>query len=109
METNGRQEENAMKKYFSILAAALALCLSIAFVPAASTTSERPESLPTGQTPVVRQISVSRKTEEMVWVPTHGGKKYHKKSTCSGMKDPEKVPLSEAKEEGFTACKRCYR
>ena len=55
-----------MKKYFGILAAALALCLSIAFVPAASTTSERPESLPTGQTPVVRQISVSRKTEEMV-------------------------------------------
>lgn len=68
-----------MKKYFGILAAALALCLSIAFVPAASTTSERPESLPMGQTPVVRQISVSRKTEEMVWVPTHGGKKYHKK------------------------------
>lgn len=78
METNGRQEENAMKKYFGILAAALALCLSIAFVPAASITSERPESLPTGQTPVVRQISVSRKTEEMVWVPTHGGEKYHK-------------------------------
>ena len=98
-----------MKKYFGILAAALALCLSIAFVPAASTTSERPESLPTGQTPVVRQISVSRKTEEMVWAPTHGGEKYHKKSTCSGMKAPEKVPLSEAKEEGFTACKKCYR
>ena len=33
---------------------------------------------------------------------------YHSKSTCSNMKDPEKVTLSKAKAEGFTACKKCY-
>ena len=39
----------------------------------------------------------------------HGGKKYHSKSSCSGMKGPEKVSLSTAKQRGFTACKKCYR
>lgn len=56
----------------------------------------------------VQTISAGKKTEQMVWVPTHGGKKYHSKSTCSNMKDPEKVTLSKAKAEGFTACKKCY-
>lgn len=44
----------------------------------------------------------------MVWVPTHGGTKYHSKSTCSNMDDPEKVTLEEAKAMGFTPCGRCY-
>ena len=56
----------------------------------------------------LQTISAGKKTEQMVWVPTHGGKKYHSKSTCSNMKDPEKVTLSKAKAEGFTACKKCY-
>ena len=59
-------------------------------------------------TAAVQTISAGKKTEQMVWVPTHGGKKYHSKSTCSNMKDPEKVTLSKAKAEGFTACKKCY-
>ena len=46
----------------------------------------------------------------IVWnsVSRIDGKKYHSKSTCSNMKDPEKVTLSKAKAEGFTACKKCY-
>ena len=45
----------------------------------------------------------------MVWIPTKGGKKYHSKSTCSGMIDPEYVTLEEAYARGFTdACKRCH-
>lgn len=44
----------------------------------------------------------------MVWIPTNGGKKYHCKSSCSNMIDPEYVSLSEAIERGFTACGRCY-
>ena len=47
------------------------------------------------------------KTEEQVWI-LKTGKKYHKKSSCSGMKDPEKVSLSTAKDRGFTNCKKCY-
>ena len=44
----------------------------------------------------------------MVWIPTHGGTKYHSKSTCSNMDDPEEVTLEEAKARGFTPCGRCY-
>ena len=47
-------------------------------------------------------------TETMVWIPTHGGTKYHKTSSCSGMKEPEQVPVSEAKARGFEPCKKCY-
>lgn len=44
----------------------------------------------------------------MVWIPTHGGTKYHRFSTCSGMDDPEQVTLEEAQARGFTPCGRCY-
>ncbi len=43
-----------------------------------------------------------------VWIPTNGGKKYHSKSSCSGMKDPIQVSKSEAIRQGFTDCKKCY-
>ena len=46
--------------------------------------------------------------EEMVWIPTNGGTKYHSRASCSNMKDPQQVPLSEAKAQGFTPCKRCH-
>ena len=95
-----------MKKKFRVLAAALALCLSILCTPLASAgtaVSAQPAPVATAQT-----ISTSKKTEEQVWIPTHGGKKYHSKSTCSGMKGPEKVSISVAKQRGFTACKKCH-
>ncbi|MBR2319186.1 MAG: hypothetical protein IKA50_00190 [Clostridia bacterium] len=47
-------------------------------------------------------------TEEMVWVPTHGGTKYHKINTCSNMIDPNQVSLRQAVREGFSPCKWCY-
>ena len=96
-----------MKKRFRILAAALALCMSVAFTPASAATA-RTAAAPAGQTAAAATVSTNKKTEEMVWIPTHGGKKYHSKSTCSNMKDPEKVTLSNAKKQGFTACKKCY-
>ena len=46
--------------------------------------------------------------EVMVWIPTHGGTKYHSRSSCSGMEDPQQVTLEEAQALGFTPCKRCY-
>ena len=96
-----------MKKHFRILAVVLTLCLTLLSTPLASAGSVQAADCKTS-TAVVQTISASKKTEEMVWVPTHGGKKYHSKSSCSNMKDPEKVTLSEAKAEGFTACKKCY-
>lgn len=46
---------------------------------------------------------------EMVWIPTNGGTKYHRKSSCSKMKNPEEVTKSEAISRGFTPCGRCYQ
>lgn len=43
-----------------------------------------------------------------VWIPTLGGKKYHKSEGCSNMIDPRYVTLEEAEALGFTYCKRCY-
>lgn len=39
---------------------------------------------------------------------TDGGRKYHKGSSCSGMQNPSKISLSEAKSQGLEACKKCY-
>lgn len=94
-----------MKK-FRVLAAALAICLSIFCSPAAWAATPSVGNTAAG-TATVQTISTKKKTEEQVWIPKTG-KKYHKKSSCSGMKDPEKVSLSTAKDRGFTVCKKCY-
>ncbi len=44
----------------------------------------------------------------LVWVPTNGGKKYHRKSSCSKMIDPMQVTVETAVANGFTPCKKCY-
>ena len=46
--------------------------------------------------------------EGMVWIPTKGGTKYHKDSSCSNMEDPIQVTVEEAIKNNFSACKRCY-
>ena len=48
------------------------------------------------------------KIENLVWIPTNGGKKYHCRSTCSNMDEPIQVTQTEAVALGFTACKKCY-
>lgn len=47
--------------------------------------------------------------EEMVWIPTKGGDRYHRRESCSKMVDPEYVTKKEAKERGFTSCGICYK
>ena len=44
---------------------------------------------------------------EMVWIPA-SGKKYHSRSTCSNMKNPRQVSLSEAQNAGYEPCKKCH-
>ena len=51
--------------------------------------------------------SNKKSSEQMVWIP-RTGKKYHSKSTCSNMKNPSKVTLSEAKRLGYEKCKKCW-
>lgn len=43
-----------------------------------------------------------------VWI-SGKGKKYHKNSYCSGMKDPREVTVAEAEAMGRGPCKKCYK
>ncbi len=43
-----------------------------------------------------------------VWIPMHGGTKYHSDPECSGIVDAREMPCSVAEECGFTACRKCY-
>lgn len=49
----------------------------------------------------------SAESDEIRWVPTDGGKKYHLRPTCSGMYDPRKISLENAEALGIEGCKRC--
>ena len=74
-----------------------------------------PEPQPAPSTPSTRKedssVTVPDSAQEgtiMVWIPINGGTKYHSKSTCSKMENPMHVSIDQAKENGFTACGRCY-
>lgn len=43
-----------------------------------------------------------------VWI-TESGAKYHSKSSCSNMKSPKEIQISEAIKLGYEPCKRCYK
>lgn len=58
--------------------------------------------------PTVKPTPDEDEQEEMVWIPTNGGTKYHSKKSCRQMKDPECVPISEAIRRGFDPCKICH-
>ena len=61
-----------MKKHLRVLAAVLVLCFSL-LCPAASAASVQTAACKPS-TAAVQTISAGKKTEQMVWVPTHGGK-----------------------------------
>lgn len=87
-------------------------------VPATTEAAETtvPETKPTeAEAPTTEPVTEpetepveTEPAEEMVWIPTGGGTKYHSRSSCSGMDDPDLVPLSKAIAKGFTPCKRCH-
>ncbi len=45
--------------------------------------------------------------EQMVWI-AGSGSKYHSRSSCSNMTNPREVTITEAKNSGRDACKKCY-
>ena len=45
--------------------------------------------------------------EQMVWV-SQSGSKYHSNSSCSNMKNPTQITISEAQNRGLEPCKKCY-
>lgn len=52
--------------------------------------------------------SCDETADDLVWVPTRVGKKYHIKASCCGMIEPIQVTRETAEENGFTPCKNCY-
>lgn len=88
------------------------LLLEAAALPTAVQDVQMPE---TTQVPVpvgVRSVGeitvepVQLSVHTTVWVPASGSR-YHTMDSCSGMKEAREVSLIEAKEDGFTPCKRC--
>jgi len=47
--------------------------------------------------------------DRIVWVPMHGGKKYHTSHECSNMFEPRQMSLANAAALDFTACKKCFK
>ncbi len=66
--------------------------------PSGSKTIPSEEPQPTAQ---------AEKTSGTVWV-SQSGSKYHSSPSCSGMKNPSQLSLSEAQSRGYTPCKRCH-
>lgn len=44
----------------------------------------------------------------LVWIPMHGGKKYHTTHTCSEMQEPVRVSVETAMANDYAACSRCF-
>lgn len=64
------------------------------------TTEETVPVIPPTQAPTTEYV-------EQVWI-NDSGKKYHKRSDCSGMKGAYQVPKDQAINIGKEACKKCY-
>lgn len=46
--------------------------------------------------------------EQMVWV-SQSGSKYHSNSSCSNMKNPTQITISEAQNQGLEPCKNVIK
>jgi hypothetical protein len=71
-----------------------------------TTVTEEPTATPTIPNTVAPPIGNG---EGMVYIPTLGGTRYHRREDSCGMLPPVLyVTVSEALAQGFTACGRCY-
>ena len=52
-------------------------------------------------------VSNNSGSSTMVWIPK-SGKKYHRSSSCSNMKNPSQVTLEKAQSLSYTPCSKCY-
>jgi hypothetical protein len=53
------------------------------------------------------QAAQQQAQENTVWIPRTGSK-YHSNSSCSNMKNPSQMTLSQAQASGYEPCKKCY-
>lgn len=72
--------------------------------PASDNTSQ---AITPAQTESTTQPPAQPGNTETVWVSATG-KKYHRKSSCSNMKNPSQISKSDAISRGYEPCKKCY-
>lgn len=109
-DTEGLQSSEVSS--VSAIATPKATQMPTAIPKATATPTPTPEPTPTATptpTPTPEPTPQPIQQENMVWIPTNGGTKYHRKSSCSGMNDPQEVSQSSAEAMGFTPCKKCYK
>ena len=46
--------------------------------------------------------------DKTVWIPTNGGKKYHRLPNCSKMEKPQEISREEAERRGYISCDKCW-
>ena len=63
---------------------------------------------PAAPVPTYAPTPSPQQSSEMVWIP-RTGQRYHRKQTCSNMKNPSYVTKEEAIRLGYTPCKKCYK
>lgn len=81
---------------------------SDAYTTTASNTEETEEETQQEQVAIpTQEENQDEENGQMVWIPKTG-KKYHSSASCSGMKDPSQVTITQAKNMGYTACKKCW-
>lgn len=66
-----------------------------------------PDSKSVSSDPAPQPTTQTEKSSGTVWI-SQSGSKYHSDPSCSGMKNPSQLSLSEAQSRGYTPCKRCY-
>ncbi len=74
-------------------------------VPDAASSPSGSKTIPSDPEP--QPTTQTETTSGTVWV-SQSGSKYHSSPSCSGMKDPSQLSLSEAQSRGYTPCKRCH-
>ena len=52
-------------------------------------------------------VSNNSGSSTMVWIPK-SGKKYHRSSSFSNMKNPSQFTIEKAQSLGYTPCSKCY-
>ena len=57
--------------------------------------------------PSPQPVEEPESSEVQVWIP-NSGSKYHSSPSCSNMKNPRQVPISQAISMGYEPCKKCY-
>ncbi|WP_154666446.1 hypothetical protein [Anaeromassilibacillus senegalensis] len=76
-------------------------------VPATKAVSPQAESSKPVEPAKQEEPVAPEKNGAMVWI-TAKGKKYHSSPSCSNMKNPREVSVSEAEASGRTPCSKCY-